>query len=147
MAITYPIMDDNVLELDLDGTGTTWLTMGEGFTNNTPGLNPETEEYAFFGGGGGKTTLQSSVQRTFNLTGIKAVGDPLQDALFTHAMKYNGGKKIKYRYYSKTTKKGETGDATVIINSDGDGEAGSRQNVEVTINGSGVPTEYTHTGS
>lgn len=142
MAITYPINDDNVLEVSFD-TGTTWMPVAEGWTERTPAMNEESEDYYFFGKRGGKSSLKTGMQRTFNVTGIRAVGDPFQDKVFAFDFLFGENRGIMYRMYDRTSNKGEQGSATILINSDGSGAANARQSVDIDIKSDGKPTAFT----
>ena len=49
------------------------------------------------------------------------------------------------RVASRSTQRtGETGEAEINSNSDGNGDANAKQSIDISIMGSGTPTEYTH---
>lgn len=143
MAIRYPIMADMRLVVSFDG-GTEWLDCGDGIEAITPSMNEEKEERYFMNGGGGKTVFKAGMTRGFKITGIKAIGDAFQDKLWDFAFKFGNDRTVKYRYYDSVTKKGETGQAEIIIADEGSGNAQDRQKVDFDMFVSGTPTEYTH---
>lgn len=144
MAIRYPIMADMRLEVSFDD-GATFLACGDGVEAITPSMNEEKEERYFMNGGGGKTVFKKGMTRGFKITGIRAIGDAFQDALFAFEFKFGNNRTVKYRYYDSVTKKGETGQAEVIIADEGSGNAEDRQKIDLDLFVSGTPTEYTHT--
>ncbi|MEG2272973.1 MAG: hypothetical protein RSC05_11930 [Acinetobacter sp.] len=147
MAVTYPIMAQMRLEIDTANTGTKFDWAGEGVTEITPSLNEDTSEYYYMNKSGAKTTVKEGMQRAFEVAGHRAVGDPLQDAIFEHTFKFGNNRTVKYRYYDSVTKKGETGTGEIIISDDGSGAANERMSFGYTLSVSGVPTIYTHTGA
>lgn len=140
--IRNPIMAEMVLKVKLPG-GATFLDVGEGFTENKPALSRENKELYFLNKGGGSTTFPTKASRSFKLTGIRAVGDPFQDAVLDHAFKFGTQSEGEYQYYDSVTKRGETGTCTVVINDDGSGAANDFAKIDIDIKGSGTPTSYT----
>ncbi len=95
----------------------------------------------------GKSTNKTATQRTFNITGDRFEGDAFQDFACGHAIKFGKGQKIvkPYVYFSMLTGKGEAGQAAIIVNSDGSGDAGAAAEVDIDIMcNSSAPKEYTY---
>ena len=95
----------------------------------------------------GKSTNKTATQRTFNVTGDRFEGDEFQDYACSHAIKFGKGQKIvkPYVYFSLLTGKGESGQAAIIVNSDGSGDAGAAAEVDIDIMcNNSAPVEYTY---
>ena len=91
--------------------------------------------------------MKTGNQRGFKLTADRYVGDDFQDFCLSAAVKYGTGSAVvrKYVYFNILTGKGESGDITIIVNSDGSGEAGESAEVEIELKKSGAqPAEYTY---
>ena len=98
----------------------------------------------------GQTTQKTGTQRAFKVTGDRYMGDAAQDFMLDHAMKYGTGNAVvvDYVYFCMLTGKGEKGKASIIVNSDGSGNAGESSSIDIDLKKSGsLPTEYTYTAS
>ena len=94
-----------------------------------------------------ESTNKTATQRTFNVTGDRFEGDEFQDYACSHAIKFGKGQKIvkPYVYFSLLTGKGESGQAAIIVNSDGSGDAGAAAEVDIDIMcNNSAPVEYTY---
>lgn len=94
----------------------------------------------------GKSTTKTSTQRTFSVSGDRKHGVPFQDFCFSHAIKFGSGAKVvrPYVYFSMLTGEGEKGEASIIVNSDGSGDAGNTAEFDVDISATKIPDEYTY---
>ena len=72
-------------------------------------------------------------------------GDEFQDFALSFAIKFGTGQKVirPYVYFSLLTGEGEKGTASIIVNSDGSGEAGSTAEIDIDIMATAAPAEYT----
>lgn len=95
----------------------------------------------------GKSTSKTATQRTFSVSGDRKHGVPFQDFCFSHAIKFGTGAKVvrPYVYFSMLTGEGERGEASIIVNSDGGGDAGNTAEFDVDIQATRTPEEYTYT--
>ena len=141
--------DDFVLAVDITGTADTkkadYVVVQTGVTAVDAQLNPETEDKTYLRTG--KSTNKTATQRTFNITGDRFEGDEFQDYACSHAIKFGKGQKIvvPYVYFSMLTGKGEAGQAAIIVNSDGSGDAGAAAEVDIDIMcNNSAPVEYTY---
>lgn len=93
----------------------------------------------------GKTTTKVATQRTFNITGDEYVSDLFQDFVLSHKIKYGIGQDVirSYIRINMKTLKGEKGKASIVVNADGSGEAGSTAEIDIDIMAVGTPKEYT----
>lgn len=110
-------------------------------------LNPITVDKTYIRAG--QSTQRTGTQRSFSLTGDKYIGDEVQDYIFSHKIKYGTGNAVitDYVYFDILTGKGEKGQVTIIINSDGGGNAGESSAIDVEFRKVGaVPAEYTYSG-
>lgn len=108
-------------------------------------LNPITQDKTYIRAG--QTTTKTGTQRTFAVTGDRYIGDGAQDFIFSHKIKYGTGNTVvvPYVYFNVLNGKGEKGTVSVIVNSDGGGNAGESSAISVDFRKIGnMPTEYTY---
>lgn len=111
-------------------------------------MNPITQDKTYIRAG--QSTQKTGTQRAFKITGDRYMGDAAQDFMLDHAMKYGTGNAVvvDYVYFCMLTGKGEKGKASIIVNSDGSGNAGESSSIDIDLKKSGsLPTEYTYTAS
>ena len=111
-------------------------------------MNPITQDKTYIRAG--QSTQKTGTQRAFKVTGDRYMGDAAQDFMLDHAMKYGTGNAVvvDYVYFCMLTGKGEKGKASIIVNSDGSGNAGESSSIDIDRKKSGsLPTEYTYTAS
>lgn len=109
-------------------------------------LNPITQDKVYLRAG--QSTQKTGNQRSFSVTGDRYAGDEFQDFVLSHKIKYGTGNAVvrKYVYFNIVTGKGEQGDACIIVNSDGSGEAGNSSEIDIELRKSGsAPAEFTYT--
>ena len=139
--------DDFVLAIDIsDGASAAdgaYVVVQSGISAVDAQLAPETDEKTYIRAG--KVTTKTATQRTFNLGGDRMHGDAFQDFVLGHAIKFGVGQKVirPYIYFSMLTGKGEKGTASIIVNSDGSGEAGASAEIDIDIMATAAPAEYT----
>lgn len=142
--------DDYVLAISLTpGTPSTKETeygvVQMGIEGLDAQLNPITVDKTYIRAG--QSTQRTGTQRSFSLTGDRYIGDEVQDYIFSHAIKYGTGNSVitDYVYFDVLTGKGEKGQVSIIINSDGGGNAGESSAIDVEFKKVGsVPAEYTY---
>lgn len=108
-------------------------------------LNPITQDKTYIRAG--QNTMKTGTQRSFSVTGDRYVGDEAQDYCLAHATKYGTGNKVvtDYVYFNVLTGKGEKGQCSIIVNSDGSGNAGESSAIDIEFKKQGkTPTEYTY---
>ena len=139
--------DDFVLAVDIGGTASgtigDYVVVQTGVSAVDAQLSPETEEKTYIRAG--KATTKTATQRTFNLSGDRMHGDEFQDFALSFDIKFGTGQKVirPYVYFSLLTGEGEKGTASIIVNSDGSGEAGSTAEIDIDIMATAAPAEYT----
>lgn len=143
--------DDYVLALDCGETAakdfsgaSDFAVVGNGITGLDSNLNPITQDKTYIRAG--QSTTKTGNQRSFSVTGDRYIGDEFQDFALSHAVKYGTGQSVvrKYVYFNMLTGKGEQGECSIIVNSDGSGEAGNSAEIDIELKKSGAaPTEYT----
>lgn len=107
-------------------------------------LNPVTSETYIRAG---KSTQKTGTARSFAVSGDRYIGDPAQDFMLSHAMKYAKGNAAvtNYVYFCMLNGKGEKGQVSVIVNSEGGGNAGESSSIDVNLQKIGAePAEYTY---
>ena len=94
-------------------------------------LNPVTQDKQYIRAG--QTTTKTGTQRTFALTGDRYLGDAVQDFIFSNKIKYGTGNAVvvPYVYFCILNGKGEKGTVSIIVNSDGGGNAGESSAISV----------------
>lgn len=108
-------------------------------------LNPVTADKQYIRAG--QSSTKTGTQRTFKVTGDRFVGDAFQDYCFSNAVKYGTGQAVvvPYVYFCILNGKGEKGEASIIVNSDGSGNSGENAGIDIDLKKSGaMPTEYTY---
>lgn len=139
--------DDFVLAIDISEGGAedpgNFVVVQSGISAVDAQLSPETDEKTYIRAG--KVTNKTATQRTFNLGGDRMHGDEFQDFVLSHGIKFGTGQKVirPYVYFSLLTGEGEKGTASIIVNSDGSGEAGSTAEIDIDIMATAAPAEYT----
>lgn len=109
-------------------------------------LNPITVDKTYIRAG--QSTQRTGTQRSFSVSGDRYIGDDVQDYIFSHNIKYGTGNTVitDYVYFNILNGKGEKGQVTIIINSDGGGNAGESSAIDVEFKKVGnVPVEFDYT--
>lgn len=144
--------DDFVLAVDCsaDGSGAvgTYAVVQLGVAGLDAQLNPVTQDKQYIRAG--QSTTKTGNQRSFAVSGDRYVGDDFQDFALSHAVKYGTGNAVirNYVYFCILNGKGEQGKCSIIVNSDGSGDAGESSEIDIELKKSGdAPTEYTYTAA
>ena len=139
--------DDFVLAIDISEGGAgelaNYVVVQSGISAVDAQLSPETNEKTYIRAG--KVTNKTATQRTFKLGGDRMFGDEFQDFVLSHAIKFGTGQKVikPYVFFSLLTGKGEKGTASIIVNSDGSGDAGASAEIDIDIMATAAPEAYT----
>lgn len=138
--------NDNVLAISTESTGN-----NEGATNISnyavvqdhiegidSNFNPTTTDKVYIRSG--TSTVKTGTQRGFTITGDRVIGDEFQDFVLSNKIKYGTGEAVivDYIYFSLLNGAGETGKATVIVNSDGSGNAEDTAAISVDLKKTGA---------
>lgn len=107
-------------------------------------LNPKSEDRSYVLEG--DSTMKTSTQRTFTVTGDRYISDAFQDFCCSAAIKFGSGSAVQrnYVYFHSGTKTGEQGLLTILVNKDGGAGASNPAEFEVEMKSSGSPTTYTY---
>ena len=122
-----------------------YTVVQQGVSGLDPQLNPVTQDSQYIRTG--LSTSKTGTQRTFAITGDRYIGDAFQDYCFGLDIAHGVGQKVvvPYVYFSILTGKGETGTASIIVNSDGGGNAGENSAISIDLRSVGTaPTAYTY---
>ena len=95
----------------------------------------------------GLSTSKTGTQRTFSITGDRYIGDAVQDYCFGLDIAHGVGQAVvvPYVYFSVLTGKGEKGQVSIIVNSDGGGNAGENSAISIDLRSVGTkPTAYSY---
>lgn len=140
--------DDWVLAVDCGATPATdfegvadFAVVQMGVAGLDSNLNPITQDKTYIRAG--QSTTKTGNQRSFSVTGDRYVGDEFQDFALSHAVKYGVGQAVirKYVYFNIITGEGEQGECSVIVNSDGSGEAGNNSEIDIELKKAGAQPE------
>lgn len=149
----YVTNDDFVLAVDCSESGNAaspndYAVVQMGVTGLDSQMNPVTQDKQYIRAG--QSTTKTGTQRSFAVSGDRYVGDTFQDFALSHKVKYGTGSTVirDYVYFCVLNGKGEKGKASIIVNSDGAGDAGESAEIDIEIKKAGdQPTEYTYTAS
>ena len=146
--------DDFILAIDLNPGAAAATKTGDygvvqlGVQGLDAQMNPSTADKVYIRAG--QSTQKTGTQRTFSVSGDRYIGDDVQDFMFGHDIKYGTGNKVitNYVYFCMLTGKGEKGQVSIIVNSDGSGNAGDSSSIDVELKKVGsAPTEYTYSAA
>lgn len=146
--------DDWVFAIDLTPTSDSatdvkdYAVVQMGIEGLDAQLNPVTVDKTYIRAG--QSTQKTGNQRSFTVSGDRYIGDDAQDYIFKHAVKYGTGNSAitNYVYFNILNGKGEKGQVSIIVNSDGAGNAGESSSIDVEFKKIGnIPTEYTYSPS
>ena len=144
--------DDFVLAIDLNPSAAVATDPKEygvvqmGVEGLDAQLNPITVDKTYIRAG--QSTMRTGTQRSFTISGDRYIGDEVQDYIFSYGIKYGTGNDVvtNYVYFNIRNGKGERGQVTIIVNSDGGGNAGESSSIDVEFKKIGdMPAEYTYT--
>lgn len=122
-----------------------YIVAYEGITEQSGSLNPETTEAKYLHTG--TRSAKTGNQRQFSVAGDRFTGgDAFQDAILAHGMKYGLGNTIvrDYVYFNALTGLGEKGKIAIMVEEDVGGGAGENATWSASLNGQGIPEEYTY---
>lgn len=108
-------------------------------------MNPVTQDKTYIRAG--QSTQKTGTQRSFKVSGDRYIGDQAQDFMLSHDVKYGTGNACvtRYVYFCVLTGKGEQGKVSIIVNSDGSGNAGETTSIDIDLKKAGdLPIEYTY---
>lgn len=143
--------DDMVFAINLDPTAVTpteiaaYAVVQLGIEGLDAQLNPMMTEKAYIRAG--QSSIKTGNQRTFKLSGDRYFGDAAQDYCCAFGVAQGKGNACitDYVYFNILTGKGEKGQVTIIVNSDGSGNAGESAGLDIEFKKIGsAPTEYTY---
>lgn len=144
--------DDFVLAVDCSDDGdeevANYAVVQMGVSGLDAQLNPVTQDKQYIRAG--QSTTKTGNQRSFAVSGDRYVGDDFQDFALGHAIKYGTGNAVirNYVYFCILNGKGEQGKVSIIVNSDGSGDAGESSEIDIELRKAGdAPTEYTYSAS
>ena len=141
--------DDTVLAVDITGSADTadgdFVVVQMGIEGLDAQNNPVTMDKQYVRAG--KSTTKTGNQRTFKITGDRYVGDDFQDYACSIGVMQGVGQAVvvPYIYFCLLNGKGERGTASIIVNSDGSGNAGENAAVDIELKKCGaMPSAYTY---
>ena len=93
----------------------------------------------------GKSTTKTGTQRTFTIDADRYSGDEFQDFALSNEIKFAVGQAcvVPYIYFDIGTGKGESGLASIIVDTDGSGGAEENSGVSISLEKAGpAPVEF-----
>ena len=148
----YSTNDDMVLAIDLDPTNSTptakaaYAVVQMGIEGLDAQLNPILTEKNYIRAG--QSSIKTGNQRTFKTSGDRYIGDAAQDYMLAFARSQGRGSACitNYVYFNMLTGLGESGQVSIIVNSDGAGNAGESSVIDIELKKVGAaPAAYTYT--
>lgn len=108
-------------------------------------LDPKSEDRSYVYEG--DSTMKTSTQRTFSISGARYVSDAFQDFCCSPAIKFGSGSAVQrgYVYFHSGTLEGEQGLMTILVKNDGGGGASDPAEFEVELKSSGPVSAYVYT--
>ncbi len=143
--------DDFVLAVGIAGQSDKegdYEVVQAGIAGLDPQMNPVTQDKQYIRTG--MSTSKTGTQRSFAITGDRMVGDKFQDYCFSMDIAHGVGQKVivPYVYFCLLTGKGEKGTASIIVNSDGGGNAGETSAISIDLKSVGTaPAEYKYSAA
>ena len=145
--------DDFVLAVDCSASGNAaspadYAVVQIGVSGLDAQLNPVTQDKQYIRAG--QSTTKTGTQRSFAVSGDRYVGDDFQDFALSHAVKYGTGNAVvrDYVYFCLLNGQGEQGKCSIIVNSDGAGDAGESSEIDIELKKSGdAPASYTYSAA
>lgn len=141
--------DDYVLAVDISETKDAevgdYVVAEGGVTGLNSTMNAQTRDKTYIRAG--QSTTKTGTQRVFSITGDRYIGDDFQDFALSHKIKYGTGEDVvvPYVYFNLRNGKGEKGTGALIVNSDGNGNAGETSGIDIELRKSNrQPEEYTY---
>ena len=131
--------DDFIFAIQTDASTQTkesdWIVFAERVKEHSGALNASTEDVAYIRAG--TVTEKGETQRTFSLNGNRCVGDPAQDFLLSHRIKFGSGTEVVFPYIYFSAK-------TFIVTADASGSANNSAGFACDVKGVGVPAEFNY---
>lgn len=145
--------DDFVLAVDCSEGGAAtdpgeYDVVEMGITGLDAQMNPVTQDKQYIRAG--QSTTKTGTQRSFAVSGDRYIGDAFQDFALSHAVRYGTGNGVirNYVYFCILNGKGEKGQVSIIVNSDGAGDSGESAEIDIELRKAGsLPSEYTYTAT
>lgn len=139
--------DDMVLAIDLDPTAviptvaTAYAVVQTGIEGLDAQLNPIMTEKNFIRAG--QSSIKTGIQRSFKVSGDRYIGDAAQDYMLAFARAQGIGSACitNYVYFNMLTGAGEKGQVSIIVNSDGSGNAGEASVIDIELKKVGAAPE------
>lgn len=133
------------INLEEEATEKDYTVVQMGIAGLDPQMNPVKQDKQYIRTG--LSTSKTGTQRTFAITGDRYIGDAFQDYCFGLDIAHGVGQAVvvPYVYFSVLTGKGEKGQVSIIVNSDGGGNAGENSAISIDLRSVGTkPTAYSY---
>ncbi len=142
--------EDYVLAVNFGERGAhpdAFLVAQEGITEHPASLNPESSDSRYMRSG--KSSSKTGNQRQYALAGDRFAGDPFQDEIHSHKIKFGTGSTVQkeYVHFCLLTGKGEKGICSILMEEDAAGGAGANSSFKATLSTSKNPIEYDYEAS
>lgn len=138
--------DDFILAIKLGeaASESEWTVCQDHITSHSASLNPSTEDKTYIRTG--VSTTKTQTQRSFSIAGDRNPGDAFQDYALGHAVMFGTGQDciVEYIWFSIRTGKGEKGQASIVVNEDAAGDAGTNATFGIDLRAVRTPDAYTY---
>ena len=140
--------DDMVLAVNLDDAGNEagYIVAQVFVAEHSGAIESESTDKQYIRSG--KTQTRTGAVRVITVNGDRFIGDPFQDKMLAHGIKYGKGSAVvkDYVYFAIQNGKGEKGKVTIDVTEDASGTAGEPASFSATLTSTGTPAEYTYGG-
>jgi hypothetical protein len=140
--------DDNILAIDISAEKNAavqdYVVVQSAIEGVDAQLNAATTDKTYIRAG--QSSTKTNVQRTFKATGDRYIGDEFQDYAIDTRYKVGQNAVVPFVWFNKLNGKGEKGLASIIVNSDGSGNAGNTAAIDIDLKKTGdMPLNFDYT--
>lgn len=146
MCLAVDITNAGATEIPANPNYGNYVVVQAGIKSVSASLNAEKKTNAYIRQG--KSTTKTGTQRTFSIDADRYSGDAFQDFALSHSIKYAVGQAcvVPYIYFDVGTGRGESGLASIVVDTDGSGASEENLGVSISLEKAGpAPVEFTYT--
>lgn len=141
--------DDMVLAVNLDDASEVeeYIVAQPYIAEHSGSLDAQSQDSQYIRAG--KQTTKTGATRTITVSGDRYAGDPFQDSILDHKIKYGTGSAVvkDYVYFAIQNGKGEIGQVTIVVESDASGAAGENLSFSAALTSTKTPVQYKYTNT
>ena len=143
MCLAVDISAVGATEIPISPNYGNYVVVQAGVKSVDASLNAEKKTNAYIRQG--KSTTKTGTQRTFSIDADRYSGDEFQDFALSHEIKYAVGQAcvVPYIYFDIGTGKGESGLASIVVDTDGSGASEENSGISISLEKAGpAPVEF-----